>query len=208
MCRKSYQIYQSIGYGYGSRTKPYLTLPYLTLPYLTKVSGTGIMYSYVIPSLPKCQVREGPSMDACTRTRTRTRTRNRNRTRPPVFQQGRTRYQGILPRAYRTYQSAGYGWIWMSYRTYSSAGYGWIWMSYQAYQRVGYGWYGCFTKLTKESGMVRLLIAPVPVPDPRFFSKAVRGTRVFYCGRAELTKVSGAGRVWESYQAYQSVRYG
>ena len=28
---------------------------------------------------------------------------------PGVFQQSRTRYQGILPRAYRTYQSVGYG---------------------------------------------------------------------------------------------------
>ena len=41
---------------------------------------------------------------------------------PRVFQQGRTRYQGILPRAwYRTYESVGYG-------------------------------YGCRTELTKVSG--------------------------------------------------------
>ena len=37
----------------------------------------------------------------CTRTRTRARSL--------VFHQGRTRYQRILPRAYRTYQSVGYG---------------------------------------------------------------------------------------------------
>ena len=41
----------------------------------------------------------GYGMDACTRTRAR----------PFVFQQGRICYQGILPRAYRTYQSVGYG---------------------------------------------------------------------------------------------------
>ena len=76
-----------------------------------------------MPNLPKCRVRvwksyrtyqsvgygygcctkltkvSGTGMDACTRTCTR----------PLVFQQGRTRYQGILPRAYRTYQSVGYG---------------------------------------------------------------------------------------------------
>ena len=40
--------------------------------------------------------------------------------------------------------------------------------------------------------MVRLL-GPVPVPEPRFFSKTVRGNKEFYCGRAELTKVTGTG---------------
>ena len=77
-------------------------------------------------------------------------------------------------------------------------------MSYQAYQRVGHG-YGCFTKLTKGSGMERLLV-PVFVPDPGYFNKVVPGTRVFYRRRTELTKVSV--RVWKSYQAYQSVGYG
>ena len=66
-----------------------------------------------------------------------------------------------------------------------------VYMSYQAYQRVGYG-YGCFTKLTKGSGMVRLLV-PVRVPDPGYIDKAVPGTRVSYRGRTKLTKVSGTG---------------
>ena len=99
---------QNVGYGCGCRTE------------LTKVSGTGMD---VVPNLPKCGVRVwmsyrtyqrvgegygcfikltkgvGYGTAACTRTRTR----------PHVFQQGRTRYQGILQREYRTYQSVGYG---------------------------------------------------------------------------------------------------
>ena len=73
---------------------------------LTKVSDTGMN---VVPNLPEGRVRlwifheahrsVGYGTAACTRTRTR----------PRVFQQGRTRYQGIFPRAYRTYQSVGYG---------------------------------------------------------------------------------------------------
>ena len=62
--------------------------------------------------------------------------------------------------------------------------------------------------------MVRLLV-PVPGPDLMYFNRAVPGTRVFFSGSTELTKVSGTGmdvvpnlpkgrvRVWESYQAYQ-----
>ena len=38
--------------------------------------------------------------------------------------------------------------------------------------------------------MVRLFV-PVPVPDPGYFNKAVPGTRVFYRGCTELTKVLG-----------------
>ena len=48
----------------------------------------------------------------------------------------------------------------------------------------GYG-YGCFTMLTKGSGMVRLLV-PVPVPDPEYTNKAVPGTRVFSAGVPNL----------------------
>ena len=38
--------------------------------------------------------------------------------------------------------------------------------------------------------MVRLLV-PEPIPDSGYFNRAVPGTKVFYCGRTELTKVSG-----------------
>ena len=66
-------------------------------------------------------------------------------------------------------------------------------MSYHAYQKVGYR-YGCFTKLTKGSDTVRLLVpVPVPLPDPGYLNKAVPGTRVFSRGRADFTKVSGTG---------------
>ena len=58
----------------------------------------------------------------------------------------------------------------------------------QAYQRVGYG-YGCFAKLTKASGMVRLL---VPVPVPGYFKKAVRYE----------------GILPRAYRSHQSVGYG
>ena len=71
---------------------------------LTKVSGTG--------------------MDTCTRIRTP----------PVVFQQGRTRYQGILPR----YESAGYGYGYGSDVVPSlPKGRVWVWMLYQAHQRKG-----------------------------------------------------------------------
>ena len=66
--------------------------------------------------------------------------------------------------------------------------------------------------------MIRLLI-PAPVPHPRYFNKAVPGTRVFFRGRTELTKVSGTGgevvpslpkcriRVWMTYRTHQRVGY-
>ena len=38
-----------------------------------------------------------------------TRSPGMNKTVPRVFQQGCNRYQGTLPRTYRTYQSGGYG---------------------------------------------------------------------------------------------------
>ena len=108
-----------------------------------------------------------------------------------------------------------------------------VWMLYRTYQRVGYGC-GCGTKLTKGSGTgmdvvpslpkcrVRVvwMLVPVPIPDTLYFNKTVPGTRVFCCGRTELTKVSGTGmdvvpnlpksrvRVWMSCQAYQRVGYG
>ena len=87
---------------------------------LIKVLGTGMD---IVPNLSKCRVRVwmpyrayqsvgygyggftkltkgvGYGTAACTRTRTR----------PRAFQQGRTRYQGIFQREYRTYQSVGYG---------------------------------------------------------------------------------------------------
>ena len=107
-----------------------------------------------------------------------------------------------------------------------------VWTSYRTYPSVRYG-YGCRTKLTKGSGtgmdvvpslqkgsgMVRLLVL-VPVPDLGYFNRAVPGTRVFSSGSSKLTTLSGTGmdvvpnlpkcrvRVWNSYQAYQSVGYG
>ena len=85
-----------------------------------------------------------------------------------------------------------------------------VWM-YRTYQRVGHR-YGCFTKLTKESGMVVLLL-PVSVPNLGYFNRAEPDTRVFCRGSTELIKVSGTGmdvvtnlpkcrvRVWKSHQA-------
>ena len=89
----------------------------------------------------------------------------------------------------------------------------------RTYQSVGYE-YGCCTKLTKVSSMVRRLLVPVPVPDPFYFNKAVSDTRLFCRRRTELTKVSGTGmdvvpnlprgrvRVGMLYQAYQRVGFG
>ena len=108
----------------------------------------------VVPNLSKCRVRAWmlyqaytkesgtDGMRACTHTRTRTL----------VFQQGRTRYQGILPLADQTYQSIGYGY---GCRTELTKVWGTgmdvvpnlpkcgvrVWKLYQAYQRVGYGHY-------------------------------------------------------------------
>ena len=78
--RKSYQVFQSVGYGAAD----------------------------------------------CTDTRTRIRIR--------IFQQVRTRYQGILLRAYRSHQN------------------------------VGYDGYESRTKLTQVSGTVRLVVVSVPIP--------------------------------------------
>ena len=76
-----------------------------------KVIKSDTKKSKVVPNLPKGRVRGG--MDTCTRTRTL------------VFQQGRIRYQGILPRAYRTYQSVGVR-VGMDVRTYERVGYGFV----------------------------------------------------------------------------------
>ena len=73
---------------------------------LTKVSGTGMD---VVPYLPKSHVRVWMFCQAYQRVGYDTAARTRTRTRPRVLQQGRTRYQGILPLAYQTYQSVGYG---------------------------------------------------------------------------------------------------
>ena len=128
---KSYEIYQSTGYGYESRTE------------LTKVSGTGMdvvpslpkylvwygclfPYPYPnpsistrpypvpgyfaagVPNLPKCRTRVWMFYEAYQRVGNGTAACTRTRTRPRVFQQGRTRYQDIFPRAGRTNQSFGY----------------------------------------------------------------------------------------------------
>ena len=113
------------------------------------------------------------------------------RTRPQVIQQGRTRYQVIFPRVYRTYQSAGYGWGSRTNLTKVSGTGGEVvpilpkcrvrvWMPYQTYQRVGYG-YGCCTKLTKGSGTGKEVVPSLP---------------------------EGRVRVWMFHQAYQRVGYG
>ena len=114
----SYQAYQSVGYGYGCLYPyPYVTPCISTRSYpvpgyfaagvpnsvgygygcrteLTKGTGAGMD---VLRSLPKGRVwyrclypYPYPTPGVSTR-------------------QNRTRYQGILPRAYRTYQSVGYG---------------------------------------------------------------------------------------------------
>ena len=115
---------------------------------------------------------------------------------PRVFQQDRTRYQSILPRLYQTCQSIGYGY---GCRTELIKVSGTdmdvvtnlpkcrvrVWMSYQAYERDKYG-YKCFTKFSKRSGMVRLLV-PVLVPDLGYLNRAVPNTRVFSSRSTELT---------------------
>ena len=72
----------------------------------------------------------------------------RTRTRPQVFQQGRTRYQGSFPRAYKLTKVSGTGGevvpSLLKFRVR-------VWMPYRTYQKVGYG-YGCCTKLIKGSG--------------------------------------------------------
>ena len=142
---------------------------------------------------------------------------------PWVFKQGRTRYSGILPRVYRTYQSVGYG---FGCRT-----------STEVIKRSGT--YICRSNLAKGSGtgidvlpslpngsdMVRLLV-PVSVPDPGILpgpypvpghfpagAPNLSSVEYGYGCRTELTKVSGTGmyvvpnlpkcraRVWKSYQA-------
>ena len=189
---RAYRTNQGIEYGYGCCTE------------LTKGSGTGVD---AVPSLPKGRVRVWMS--------------------------------------YQAYQSVGYGWYGCLYpypypipciltRPYLESGYfaapGYfaagvpnlpkyrvrVWMSYRTYQRVGYG-YGCFAKLTKGSGMVRLLV-PVPVPDPGYFNRAVPGTRVLplayrtyqsigygYGSCTKLTKVSGTGNTRSTYHWYTLV---
>ena len=151
----------------------------------------GYGYGKVVLNLPNCRVREWMLVSV-----------------PPVpdvrvFQPCRTRYQGILPRACRTYQSVGY----RGYRcraelmkVSSTDGYG---CRTKLTKGSGTGGYRCFTKLAEGSNIVRLLV-PVPVPDPRFFSKAVRGARVFYHGVPNLPSCQVL-RVWKSYQADQSV---
>ena len=159
---KSYRIYQSVGYGYGSRTE------------LTKGSGTGMD---VVSSLPKCRVRVWTLVpvhlpDPLYVNKPMTGTR--------VFCRGRTELTkvsstdiDVVPSLPKCRVRIG--------------------MLHQAYQRVGHR-YGCLTKLCKGSGMVRLLVpVPVPVPDPVYFNKVLTGTRVFYRGRTEFTKVSGTG---------------
>ena len=88
------RTYRGVGYGYGRCIK------------ITKGSGTGID---VVQSLPKGRVRVWMFYQAYKRVGNGTATYPRIRTRPQEIQQGRTRYQGIFPWAYRTYQSVGYG---------------------------------------------------------------------------------------------------
>ena len=128
---KSYRTYLSIGYGYacftkltkvsdmvqllarirtpGISTKPYPVPGYFCRgrTELTKVSGTCCMD--VVPNLPKGRVRVWMFYQAYQRVGYGTAACTCTRTRPRVFRQGRTRYQNIFPRAYRTYQSVGYG---------------------------------------------------------------------------------------------------
>ena len=147
ICLRAWRFYQSVGNGWGSRTE------------LTKQSGTGMD---VVPNLPKCRVRLWMLYQVYQRVGHDTAAYTRTCTPPQVFQQGRTRYQGIFPRAYRTYQSVGYGWRSRTKLTKVSdtgmddvpnppKGRVPVWMLYQGYERVGYGYRGC-TKLTKKSG--------------------------------------------------------
>ena len=90
---KSYRIYQSVGYGYRSRTE------------LTKLSGTGMD---VVPSLPKCRVWYGclyphPYPTPCISTRLYPV--------PGYFAAG---VPNLPKRRVR---------VWMSYRTYQRVGY-------------------------------------------------------------------------------------
>ena len=126
-----YQAYQRVEYLYRCRTK------------LAK-SRVRVRVFY------QAYQRDGYCTAGCTRTSTR----------PRVFQQGRTRYQGIFPRAYLTYQSNGYGWgsrtkltkvscTGMDTKPNPPKGRVRVWMLYQAYQGVGYG-NRCGTKLIKR----------------------------------------------------------
>ena len=199
---KSYRIYQIVGYGYGCRTG------------LAQVSGME-----VVPNLPKCRVRVqvwmlyeayqsvGYGTAACTHTRTRTR--------PLVFQQGRARCQSILPRAYPTYQTVGYGY---GCRTKFTKGSGTGRGVYQDYQRVVYG-YRCGTKLTKGSGTGMDVLPslpkgrvwygclyPYPYSTPVISTEPYPVPGYFPAGVPNLPE--NRVRVWKSHQAYQSVGYG
>ena len=138
----------------------------------------------VVSNIPKGRVRVWMFYQAYRKVGYGTAACTRNRTRPLIFQRGRTRYQSIFQWEYRTYQSVGYRYGCRTKLTKVSVQ---VWMSYQAYQSVGYG-YGCRTKLVKGSGMVQLLV-PVPVPDPRYFNRAISSTRIFSSGSTEFTKV-------------------
>ena len=159
-------------------------------------------------------------MDACTRTRTQ----------PLVFQQGRTRYQGILPRAYRTYQSVGYGYGHRAKPTKQSVGYRHEFRT-EITKVFGYG-YGCRTELTKVSDTGMDYIPSLPrggVGVVRMFHQAYQRGRQWYgCLYPYPTSGISTGsypvpgyfpakvpnlpkfwvRVWKSYQAYRSVGYG
>ena len=114
---RAYRTYRSSGHGYECRTEltevpgsgntpgMVLYVPYRTQPF-HKVPGTGMEF---LQNSQKFRVRVWKSYithrnsrqvyESCTRTRTRTW----------VLTRGHTRTPGIVPRAYRTYRSSGYG---------------------------------------------------------------------------------------------------
>ena len=142
----------------------------------------------VVPNLPKCRIRVWMLYQAYQNVRYGTAACTR--TRPLVIQQGRTQYQGILPRAYRIYQSVGYGY---GCRTELTKGSG-TGTDVVPSLPKGQVWYGC------------LYPHPYPYPTPGISTRPYLVPGYFAGGVPNLPKCRV--RVWKSYRTYESVGYG
>ena len=136
----------------------------------------------------------------------RTAACTRIRTRPRVVQQGRTRYQRILPLA-RTNSPKCRVRVGKSYYAKCRVR---VWMPYRTYERVGYG-YGCCTKLVKGSGTGIDVIPSLSKDRVRVWMVYQAYQRVEY-GTAACIRTRTRPQVFEQgrtrYQTYQNVGYG